>query len=470
MSFLDVSRRYLKRLGIPFEVIAHKTVESTFEVPSVAGIPSQQLVKTVLLADERGAVLVSLAADQGLDFEALNTQLKRRLSLSLAKQHHQQLHGFAPIMLPPWHRLYDIPWVVEHTLCEQPVLYFASGSPKAVIKLDQSAFLQLCGDAQISHFGRHPRNYLQETQQTPELEIKPPAISKVVSDQPSSHLRERLAQGVKLPVMPGLTADLVALKTDVQRDVVRATLLIEQDPVLVANLLRYAASPFFGYQGRLGSVQEAIHHVLGLDQALDLAIGLSLCGQFAGPKEGRLGLGSLWRDAFYSANVSQFLAAHSNTDLKSSPGTAFLAGLLHNIGYLVLAQMFPTEYALFNRLVTQQSVVNVRELEQRTLGVTHTEAGKVLLKAWGLDELLFACTEHHHDDEYEGEHATFVHLVAITDLILAQHQMGDMPPLDISWQRLKQCGLDRQVLELCQAHLLLQQNDLELMVSQVLAA
>jgi len=469
MSFLDISQRYLKRLEVPFEVIAHKAVESTFEVPSVAGVPAKQLVKTVLLADDRGAMLVSLAADQGLDFEALNTQLKRRLTLAHAKQFHENLLGFAPIMLPPWHRMYELPWVVEHSLCEQPVLYLASGSPKAIIRIEREAFLRLSSDALISHFGRQSRNFSQEAQQVPLVDVQDRVGASAFSAPDS--LRERLAQGIKLPIMPGLAAELVALKSDAHRDVIRASRLIEQDPVLSANLLRYAASPFFAYQGSMHSIQEAIHHVLGLDQALDLAVGLSLCSYFRGPREGRLGLGSLWRDAFFSASTCQLLASHSSLPaLNERVGQVFLAGLLHNVGYLVLAQLFPTEYALFNRLVTQQQGAIVTDLEARTLGISHAETGKTLLAAWKLDELLQSCALAHHELEYQGAHQEFVRLVGISDLLLAQQGFGDMPALDVPQESLSLCGLDHAALQLAQSQMLVQQEDLGHLVSRVLAA
>ncbi|MDH5299924.1 MAG: HDOD domain-containing protein [Gammaproteobacteria bacterium] len=460
----------MKRLNIAYDVIAHKTVDSTFDVAGAVGISPRQLVKTVLLADDRGAILVSLAADQGLDFEALNRQLNRRLTLAYAKQFYGQLLGYEPIMLPPWHRLFNLPWVIEQSLCEQTALYVASGSANAVIRLSKTAFARMCSDAQIGHFGRQARSFVQEIKHVPQIQgAKSGSVTFAAGEM--SGLRERFRRGMELPVIPGIAAQLVTLRGDANRDVVRAVKIIEQDPVLVANLLRYASSPVFAYQGKLQSVHEAIHHVLGLEQALDLALGLSLCNHFHGPREGRLGLANLWRDAFFSAITCQYLASCSSLpELRNRLSTAFLAGLLHNIGYLVLAQLFPTEYSLLNRLSSKQSEVSLVELERRTLAITHVEAGEALLAAWNLDDLLQHCAAAHHDLEYAGGDQAFARLMTVADLLLAKLGVGDMPVMDVPADCLQQAGLDHDALKMAQTHMLQIQSDIGPMLNKVIAA
>ena len=118
-------------------------------------------------------------------------------------------------------------------------------------------------------------------------------------------------------------------------------LLIESDPVLSAKIIGYASSPFFSYQGKVECVQEAVYHVLGLDLSLNISLALAVGEQFKGPMRGAVGAMETWRHAVYCGVLSQSLANKIKKQTGVKPGSAYLHGLLHNIGFLALGHLFP---------------------------------------------------------------------------------------------------------------------------------
>ncbi len=438
MSFVAVSKEYLSRLGVAYECIQHAPVKSAYDIAEKANIPLSQLAISVLLADEQGSMLVTLPAQQGLDFEALNLQLNRQASLAPSGHYRTHLKSFPATLLPPWHHLYRLPLIVEQALCEEECVYLPSGSDTVSFKLSQAEFQRLIQGSSRARFGRVPQHVLIK-----EAEEAEPAQQEQLAESARARLREKLDGGddLDLPVLPELASELLALKAREDRDPVDVAQVIEQDPVLSGLILSYAGSALFAYQGKLASVKEAIYHVLGVDTALDIAIGAAVGRAFEGERDGPLGLRRLWHEALFSAALVQQLAARMPRGLRPHMGTAYLAGLFHNIGYLLLASRFPGEYALFNSVLSNDPEACLLEVEAKALEVPHTELGLELLRQWRLAPVFQVTAAHHHDPGYTGEHALYVHLCQIADSLMKGQGMGDAHTAEIDGRLLQQYNL-----------------------------
>jgi putative nucleotidyltransferase with HDIG domain len=98
------------------------------------------------------------------------------------------------------------------------------------------------------------------------------------------------------------------------------------------------------------------------------------------------------------------------------PGKAYLAGLLHDLGIIVNLWVLPEEFRKAYETATAEGVP-LHEAEQRTLGFTHCESGRLLAEQWGLAPDLIEVVTHHHSPEKSSQHAGLVALVHVADLL-----------------------------------------------------
>jgi len=228
-------------------------------------------------------------------------------------------------------------------------------------------------------------------------------------------IRKYIETIIQLPSMPQVAAEIVALSRGNSANAADLARIIEHDPSLTAQVLRYANSPLYAYQGKIRSVKEAIARVLGFELVMNMALGLSLNSCFRIPKGGPLGLDAFWLHAIYSAVLAERLSMKIPAPQRPEPGAAYLGGLLHDIGFLVIGHHFNNEYRKLCQVLAEDETQPVTDIEQSILGVTHMEIGAWLIQKWRLPEEIVAVIEHHHNARYRGEHRILVALVQTAD-------------------------------------------------------
>ncbi|TFW28632.1 HDOD domain-containing protein [Duganella callida] len=199
-----------------------------------------------------------------------------------------------------------------------------------------------------------------------------------------------------LPSLPAVVAELLAsMAAEDQVDLHYLAGRIALDQALTAKTLRLANSSFYGMPSKVTSIQQAMT-VLGLHSVRTL---VTACGVIAAiPRAGNLDFDAFWRHAIATAVWARTLARH----LRQSPETAFTAGLLHNLGTLVLATRFPDQYAAVQAWRRQHPDSGVAEAEQAVFGVDHTEAGSALSAYWKFPPAIQDAIRHQHDAGASG--------------------------------------------------------------------
>ena len=190
------------------------------------------------------------------------------------------------------------------------------------------------------------------------------------------------------PVLNGLMASLA------EEDVSFARLagLIERDTVLSGNVLRLVNSALYGRRGTISSVRAAVA-MLGLNRLRNFVLGLSVSRMWA-----RVQTPAGWRmDRFneHSAAVAVFsdlIVQKADVDY---PEGAFVAGLLHDLGQLMVAISLPEEYALIRRACSGRQIP-IETLEQEHLEITHSELSAAALARWGLPLAIQKAVLYHH--------------------------------------------------------------------------
>lgn len=199
--------------------------------------------------------------------------------------------------------------------------------------------------------------------------------------------------------LPSLSAVVVELLATMEQEDVDAHALgmkIALDQSLTAKTLRLANSSFYGMSSKVTTIHQAIA-VLGFHSIRTLVTACAVTGSFPASAKSGFNFKGFWRHSVATAVSAKLLAVR----LKFNPDTAFTAGLLHDIGTLVLATRFPAEYAhmLNHRRELDCYVV---EAEQAVFGLDHTTVGSALAAYWKFPEAMQKAVAEHHQAEAGG--------------------------------------------------------------------
>jgi HD-like signal output (HDOD) protein len=341
--------------------------------------------------------------------------------------------------------------VVDVKLADAPEVYFAPGCTGMLVHASREEFAQLIEGAWTKAVAR--------------------PVAEVVSIAPRSQqeMRERVRQLHQLPAMPGMALQIMQIRNNPYSHVSELAAVVEQDPSLAAQILRYASSPFFGYQGKVDSVAMAIARVLGMDFVMDLAFGLSLGKPFRNPGEGPLGLNAFWQHATHTAALTQALCQRIPYMQRPSPGMAYLAGLLHNFGLLLLGHLFRDQFARLNRAVQEHPDRPLVELEREALGLTHAELGLWLMEEWNMPREIIEAVREHHNAGYRGDFAVYPNLVHIANVLLKRHGIGDADSMLMPPGLLESVGLDEVQAEAALGTVLESRESLEFIAKKMAA-
>ena len=283
----------------------------------------------------------------------------------------------------------------------------------------------------------------------------------------SVELRNRLENGVDLPVLPDIARQLILLRNRPTAEITDLVAVVAKDPVISAQIMRHGRMPIYGYGDRVDSLEEAIQLVLGYDKALHLAMGLSAGKSLKIEKNGPLGARATWSYGLQCAVVSQSLARELPAKDRPGLGLAYLAGLMHDIGFLLFGVLYPQEFSTLNKTVEQYDQIEARELEFHVVGITHDMVGSALLSTWNLpDEVVVAAAEHHFPD-YDGKHAIFSKLVYLANQLV--HMSDEVKYSERTLAMFEQLGLDEAAVQRVLVTLNEMSSDFELMVEDMVA-
>lgn len=163
-----------------------------------------------------------------------------------------------------------------------------------------------------------------------------------------------------------------------------------------------------------------------------ITLSIAVARSFIYVCNGPLGAHAFWHHALSNAVLCCRLLPR-----ELHRGTAFMSGLLHNIGFMVTGYLFPPEFKMLNRLFAAHSDMSVTVLERCVLGMGeaqellsmgHAQAGRWLLREWGmpLETGIVAC--EHHNAGYCGAGEAYCRLVVTANRLLAAHAIGDTSP------------------------------------------
>ncbi len=263
----------------------------------------------------------------------------------------------------------------------------------------------------------------------------------------SSEFRHRLEHTEALPVLPEVARELLVLRHDANAGIPELVAVVERDPASAAQLLRHARLSMFGYGERINTVNDAVQLVLGFERSLHMVIGLAAGKPLRMEPGGPLGRKAFWKHSVYVAVLCQSLASQMPSGYRPNPGVAYLAGLMHDVGYLLLAHLYPHEFSLLNQAVERYSDIKVREIELISLGVSHDMVGMWLMRAWNMPKEVVVGVAEHCFPDYDGEYSVFPKLIYMANQALRYHNLGGNMSAIYEAMQIASLGIDEESFE-----------------------
>lgn len=188
-----------------------------------------------------------------------------------------------------------------------------------------------------------------------------------------------------LPPLPVTAAKLLQLAADPDVDIDALTRVIEGDPPLSARILGIANSAFYAPRRPVLTVKAAIVGVLGLNMVRNMAFGMALTGGLSTAECPRFDLAGYRVLSLGTADLASGLARGSTATPAPDPDMAYLVGLLHNLGELLLVHLWPREMGQVLAECGQESD-GMAARERSFIGIDHYAAGAALVRHWGLPD------------------------------------------------------------------------------------
>ena len=214
--------------------------------------------------------------------------------------------------------------------------------------------------------------------------------------------------------------------------------VVNMDTALSARLLKIVNSSFYSFPSNIETVTHAIA-VIGTEQLHSLALATTIISNFKGVSDKTINMNSFWRHSMGVAIIARNLAIHCR---ETNPERFYLAGILHDIGRLIILENLPNES---NEILKRQKESGglMWQIEREILGFDHGEVGAALSRSWNLPLSLEEIIGNHHGPGRSQRYPLETTIIHLSDIIAKAMELGSsgdihVPPLDEkSWEQLK---------------------------------
>ncbi|MFF7706561.1 HDOD domain-containing protein [Pseudomonas sp. NPDC007930] len=428
-----VVQQHLDKLGVTWsEVIDSPAIE--------AGRKAQ----AVLLGDAVGTLMVLMTQDQLLDLNRIAELTGRTLTAVPTERLRRMLDPHQLASLPALPSLIAAPYLYDERLLDQPTLLIASGTPGVLLEIASEQLRKTLANGSAARFGESMKMARLSHAALPASTAE---VSKQVQAFTARRIQQRLESTIEIPPLAKTAQKIIKLRVDPNASVDDIAGVVETDPALAAQVVSWAASPYYASPGKVRSVEDAIVRVLGFDLVINLALGLALGKTLSLPKDNPQHATPYWQQSIYTAAVIEGLTRAIPRDKRPEAGLTYLGGLLHNFGYLLLAHVFPPHFSLVCRHLEVNPHLNHSLVEQHLLGLSREQIGAWLMSYWDMPDELATALRFQNDPDYEGEHAMYANLVCLAVNLLHARGIGSEPAAELTPAFFERVGITREKAE-----------------------
>jgi len=234
-------------------------------------------------------------------------------------------------------------------------------------------------------------------------------------------IEERVKGCPRLPSLRSVESALRELLNSDRRYTQQISEIIRRDPSLTARLLRLVNSVYYSLDTPIKSIEEAVFY-LGIRQIRQLAMVTPVIEDFqklAGNTP------FPWRE-FWQHCIGVAIMTREVISCVQSPtdDTDYVAGLVHDMGKIVMSATFPDHFTEVQRRAGQ-SQCSYLEIETEVLGVNHAELGAMYLRHHHLPDIMIETARYHHEPERAAHHSQIIAAVQIANLLVRHAQIGN---------------------------------------------
>ena len=236
-----------------------------------------------------------------------------------------------------------------------------------------------------------------------------------------NQIENQLKNCPRLPSLSTINSALRELLSSDRRYTSQISEVIRRDPSLTARLLRLVNSVYFGLTTPVNSIEEAVFY-LGVRQIRQLAMVTPVIEDFqklAGKTP--FAWREFWRHCIGTAIMTREVISTVHVPCDEAD---YVAGLVHDVGKIVMASAFPQHFAEVHRRL-RAGATDAMALETEVLGCDHTELGALYLKNHNLPDVMVESAHHHHHPERTSHHSQIVGAVQIADLLVRYAKIGE---------------------------------------------
>ncbi len=223
-----------------------------------------------------------------------------------------------------------------------------------------------------------------------------------------------------LPTLPDSATRVLELADNPEASPRSLAEAVDSDPSIATRLLKLVNSPYFGIRGTVTSIQQALVF-LGVSNLRNLVLSSSAMDLFS--KDGEVGSFSrkdLWLHSLATALAARELAKVTRS---ADPEVAFTAGLIHDVGKVVIDRYFHDD---FKRIIVLMDTYHVpmRDAEAAVIGIDHSEVGRYLTERWSLPKVLQDSVGCHHEPRRATSDPKLAALIGYADHVARKLRLG----------------------------------------------
>jgi HD-like signal output (HDOD) protein len=229
-------------------------------------------------------------------------------------------------------------------------------------------------------------------------------------------LQSKIEQITNLPTLPAIVTRVMQIVNDPSSSANDVAFVVGQDLALSAKILRLANSAFYGVPRTITSISNAVV-ILGLKVINTIVLSLTVFDLFPHEKKSTLfNRTAFWRHCTSCALICRFLTERMKKFVPFDAEEAFCAGLLHDIGKVVMEQYLHEDFHKALKHAKHKKIP-LFQAEKQTLGYNHSDVAQWLTSGWQLPDQLCFPLVHHHDPRNAKEHADIVALCHYADFL-----------------------------------------------------
>ena len=200
-----------------------------------------------------------------------------------------------------------------------------------------------------------------------------------------------------LPTPPIVFTQITKVVNDPNTSAYNIASIISEDPALTAKVLKLTNSSFYGIAGTITNVKQAIV-ILGMEAIKSLVISASVFETFSkGNKLDTDYLERFWRHSLSVASMAKIICRVKRLGSIQMTEQAFSAGLLHDIGKLIIISHLPDEHWQISELLKSEPGMTEDDAERKVLAFNHADIGSFLASKWNLPDQIVSAIQQHHD-------------------------------------------------------------------------